>query len=90
MVSAERVIEYGALDPEPPLKTLPPHQPPPSSWPSRGEIAMEDICFRHSLDSPVVLKNLSCYIQPAEHVRCIALRCWPHSYIVNQLAVMQC
>ena len=68
MISAERIMQYSALEPEAPLETIPPNEKPPDDWPQTGEIAMDDVCFRHSPDTPLVLKNFSCYIRPAEHV----------------------
>ena len=61
-------MQYGALEPEASLDTLPPNERPPDGWPPSGEINMDDVCFRHSLDTPLVLKSLTCYIRPAEHV----------------------
>ena len=69
MISAERVMEYGRLQPEAALETRPPLQKPPPEWPQHGEIKMEDVSFRYSEDNPLVLKSLSVSIQPGEKVR---------------------
>ena len=68
MVSAERVMQYSALEPEAPLDTLPPTKKPPPDWPYRGEIVLDDVSFRYSEDTPTVLKSLSCTIKAAEKV----------------------
>ena len=68
MVSAERVMEYSALEPEAPLDTLLPTMKPPPDWPHRGEIVLDDVSFRYSEDTPTVLKSLSCTIKAAEKV----------------------
>ena len=71
MVSAERVLEYCDLEPEV-SQTAPSPDPEKDKdkdwWPARGEILMDDVSFRHSVDTPLVLKSLSCYIQPSEKV----------------------
>ena len=68
MISAERVMEYGKLQPEAELETIPPSDAPSSSWPDKGQIIMEDVAFQYSSELPLVLKNLSFTIQPAEKV----------------------
>lgn len=68
MVSAERLFQYSALEPEAPLDTSPPSKKPPPNWPQRGEIVLDNVSFRHSEDTPIVLKSLSCTIKPAEKV----------------------
>ena len=68
MISAERIMEYGSLDSEASLETHPPNKKPHPDWPENGEIVMENVCFRYSIDSPVVLKSLSCHIRPTEKV----------------------
>ena len=68
MVSAERLFQYSALEPEAPLDTAPPSKKPPPEWPQQGEIVMNKVSFRYSEDTPVVLKSLSCSIKPAEKV----------------------
>ena len=69
MVSAERVMHYSSLEPEASLETCPPNEKPNPDWPQRGEIVFEDVSFRYSKDTPLVLKSLSCVIRPAEKVR---------------------
>ena len=69
MISAERIMAYSKLESEASLETTPPHQPPPSDWPSRGALVFSDVAFRYSPDLPLVLKNLSFSIKPSEKVR---------------------
>ena len=68
MISAERIMGYSNLDSEAPLETLPPHEKPSPAWPERGEIVLDDVSFRYSVDLPLVLKSLSFHIKPSEKV----------------------
>ena len=68
MVSAERITSYGKLDPEGSLETLPPNEKPPSDWPDKGKITVEDVAFRYSPRLPLVVKDLCVTIQPSEKV----------------------
>ena len=68
MVSVERILAYGRLESEASLDTLPPSSPPPSGWPDKGQMEVSDLCYRHSPDGPLVLKGLSCVVQPHEKV----------------------
>ena len=72
MVSAERVIQYSSLEPEASLETRPPNEKPSFDWPQRGEIILDDVSFRYSKDTPLVLKSLSLIINPAEKVSTLA------------------
>ena len=72
MVSAERVIQYSSLEPEASLETRPPNEKPSPDWPQRGEIILDDVSFRYSKDTPLVLKSLSLIINPAEKVNTLA------------------
>ena len=60
---------YSKLESEAALETLPPHEKPAPEWPDRGEIKMNDVCFRYSEDLPLVLKSLTFSIQSAEKVQ---------------------
>ena len=62
---------YSNLESEAPLETLPPHEKPPPAWPERGEIVLDDVSFRYSVDLPLVLKSLSFHIKPSEKVQCM-------------------
>lgn len=71
MLSAERVMQYSKLVPEvPPVAqaNIPPANQPPPEWPQRGEIKLEDVSFRYSPCGPLVLKSISCQINPGEKV----------------------
>ena len=68
MVSAERLLQYSALEPEAPLDTTPLSKKPHPDWPQTGEIVLDDVSFRYSEDTPIILKSLSCTIKPAEKV----------------------
>ena len=71
MLSAERVMQYSKLVPEvPPVAqaNIPPANQPPPEWPQRGEIKLEDVSFRYSPCGPLVLKSISCQINPGEKI----------------------
>ena len=68
MVSAERIIGYGSLEEEANLDTHLSNEKPPSNWPDKGMITFENVSFRYSSELPLVLKDLSFTIQPAEKV----------------------
>ena len=61
MVSPERVISYGGLEVEASLETVP-ESKPPSGWPDKGNIVLNDVCYSHSVDGPQVLTNISCVV----------------------------
>ncbi|TFK22452.1 ATP-binding cassette transporter [Coprinopsis marcescibilis] len=65
MVALERVKEYSELKREPP-EIIEPR--PPASWPSEGEIKVEDLVIRYAPDLPDVLHNLSFTVHPGEKV----------------------
>ena len=68
MISAERVMDYGHLDSESSLDTLAPNDKPPADWPDKGQITMDNVCFQYSSDLPLVLKDLTFSVQPAEKI----------------------
>ena len=69
MVSTERVMAYGKLESEAPLDTEPLSAAPGSDWPSKGQIEFSDLSYRHSANGPLVLKGISCVVEPREKVR---------------------
>ena len=64
MISVERVIEYTDLKKEAPWEY---ENCPLPSWPHEGDIFF-DINFRYSLDGPLVLKDLTAFINSREKV----------------------
>ena len=68
MVSAERVMGYSRLEPEASLETHPDSAKPPSDWPDKGHIELNDVTYRHYPDGPLVLKGVSATILPSEKV----------------------
>ena len=61
-------MAYGRLEAEASLETRPPHPKPPTDWPDKGGLEMEEVSFRYSEDYPLVLKSLSFNIKPSEKV----------------------
>ena len=68
MISAERIMNYSKLQSESSLETLPPNEKPPADWPDKGQITMDNVCFQYSSDLPLVLKDLTFSVQPAEKI----------------------
>ena len=68
MVSAERVMAYGKLQSEGELETSPPSNKPPPNWPLKGHIEINDLCYRHSPNGPLVLSDINCTIGSGEKV----------------------
>ncbi|CAF1175955.1 unnamed protein product, partial [Adineta ricciae] len=70
MTAVERVLEYCALEQEPPAQ-LPPHLPsPPSNWPTYGRIIFDNVSMSHSANSytSLALNRISLSINPAEKI----------------------
>ncbi|CAF4106552.1 unnamed protein product, partial [Adineta steineri] len=69
MTAVERILEYCALDQEPPAK-LPSNQTPPHSWPSHGHIIFNNVSMSHSKHSHALLAldHISLTIQPTEKI----------------------
>ncbi|KAK4879109.1 hypothetical protein RN001_007255 [Aquatica leii] len=67
MISVERVLEYGAIKPEPQLETSG-QITPPAFWPEHGKIIFTNVCLKYSDTDPYVLKNLNFTIEPKEKV----------------------
>ena len=69
MTSVERVLEYCALEQEPPAQVPPKHRPP-TNWPSQGEIVFNDVSMSHSnhQHAPLALNHISLTIHSAEKI----------------------
>lgn len=40
----------------------------PDGWPDKGVIEISDLCYKHSDDGPLVLRNINCTIKSGEKV----------------------
>jgi len=67
MTSAERVMEYGKLESEEHSGNIT-YTEPPKEWPSKGEIKMENVCFKYEDDQPHVLSDLSFTVSGSEKI----------------------
>ncbi len=61
-------MEYGQLQSEPPLETVPSDKKPPPNWPDKGGIEVDEVSFRYADDLPLVLKSLSFSVNPSQKV----------------------
>lgn len=61
-------MAYSHLDHEAPLETTPPKKKPSDTWPTKGELIMEEVDFHYSPELPLVLKKLSFSVRPSEKV----------------------
>ena len=67
MTSVEHVMEYGVLEPEESSSDVN-YKEPPKDWPSKGEIKMENVCFKYESDQPNVLSDLCITASGSEKV----------------------
>ncbi|XP_042408392.1 ABC transporter C family member 3-like [Zingiber officinale] len=58
MISVERILQYTAIDSEPPLSIE--SNKLDSSWPSIGEIELHNLQVRYRQNIPLVLRGLTC------------------------------
>ncbi|KAF8583290.1 P-loop containing nucleoside triphosphate hydrolase protein [Ramaria rubella] len=65
LVAVERVKEFSELRREAPEFVEP---RPDTSWPSKGECVVEDLCIRYAPELPDVLHNLTFTLHPGERV----------------------
>ena len=66
IVSVERIQEYAELPSEAPSHIE--ETAPQASWPSRGDIVIEDMSMRYRPELDPVLKHISLHIAPGEKV----------------------
>jgi ABC-type multidrug transport system fused ATPase/permease subunit len=63
--SLERIEQYVTIEQEP----KPTEQgKPPAAWPTSGDLRVEGLCARYSLDGPKVLRDLNFHIRSGERV----------------------
>lgn len=67
MVSCERVMEYGKLEPEAELKSTPGNRPPPN-WPTAGGLSFENVFLWYNRSLPPVLRGVSFDVFPQEKI----------------------
>ena len=65
MTSAERILAYTEIVPE---KGRDIKKQPPKDWPESGIIQFNNVSLRHYKEGPIVLKDLSFEINPAEKI----------------------
>lgn len=68
MISTERIMDYGRLEPEAPLETPKDKSPPPDGWPQKGKLELNNVRFRYASSLQYVIKNLTFSIKPSEKV----------------------
>ena len=65
MISVERVTGYLDLEKEAPWEYK---DRPPPPWTNEGRIQFYTVNFRHTVDGPLVLKNLTAVIESRKKV----------------------
>jgi ABC-type multidrug transport system fused ATPase/permease subunit len=63
--SLERILAYVSIEQEPRNVK---EKVPPASWPTSGELRVENFSARYSLTGPRVLHNISFTVKPGERV----------------------
>lgn len=66
MNSVERLQEYENVDQEPPAEI--PETKPDPSWPTAGEIDVQDVSLRYAPELPRVIKNVSFHVKPCDKI----------------------
>ena len=67
MVSCERVMEYGKIEPEAELKSTAGNKPP-ANWPTAGALSFENVFLWYNRSLPPVLKGISFDVFPQEKI----------------------
>lgn len=65
MTSAERVLTYSSLPPEPGYSR---QTQPPDTWPDQGLISLQNVSLQYIQDGVTVLRNVNLEIQPREKI----------------------
>ncbi|KAL6579932.1 Canalicular multispecific organic anion transporter 2 [Orobanche minor] len=61
IISVERILQYSCITSEPPLVIE--ENRPDSSWPSHGEVNVQDLQIRYAPQLPLVLRGITCNFQ---------------------------
>lgn len=68
IVGVERIKEYTETPSEAEWESTDSNLKPPTSWPSEGQIQLKDFKVRYRPGLDLVLKGISCTINPCEKV----------------------
>ncbi|XP_052182726.1 ABC transporter C family member 8 isoform X2 [Diospyros lotus] len=66
IISVERIKQYMHIPPEPPA--IVDDKRPPSSWPLKGRIELENLKIRYRPNAPLVLKGITCTFREGTRV----------------------
>ncbi|KAK8274313.1 hypothetical protein V6Z12_D10G066300 [Gossypium hirsutum] len=66
MISVERIKQFMHIPEEPPA--IIEDNRPPSSWPSKGRIELQELKIRYRSNAPLVLKGITCTFQEGTRV----------------------
>ncbi|KAF8393498.1 hypothetical protein HHK36_021742 [Tetracentron sinense] len=66
IISVERIKQFMHIPSEPPA--IVDDKRPPSSWPSRGRIDLQDLKIRYRPNAPLVLKGITCTFKEGSRV----------------------
>lgn len=59
MTSVERILQYTNLPKEEPIVSS---DPPPPTWPTRGQLSFKNVCMTYNQNDPPVLKVIHYYL----------------------------
>ncbi|KAL8122788.1 ABC transporter C family member 8-like isoform X1 [Apium graveolens] len=66
IISVERIKQFMNIPPEPPA--IIENNRPPASWPSKGEIKLQELKVKYRPNSPLVLKGITCTFKEGTRV----------------------
>ncbi|XP_021849538.2 ABC transporter C family member 8 isoform X2 [Spinacia oleracea] len=66
IVSVERIKQFMNIEPEP--QTVVEDNRPPSSWPSKGRVELQDLKIKYQQSAPLVLKGITCVFKEGTRV----------------------
>ncbi|KAL1814377.1 ABC transporter C family member 8-like isoform X2 [Daucus carota subsp. sativus] len=66
IISVERIKQFMNIPPEPPA--IIENNRPPGSWPSKGEIKLQELKIKYRPNSPLVLKGITCTFKEGTRV----------------------
>ena len=73
MTSVERILEYSAIEKEPPLESKP-DKKPPASWPTAGAVCFEKVILKYDPTEKPVLHGVTFRVNAQEKVKLLEFK----------------